>query len=112
MLVAVSAVLPAQPMIVQAKGTVELSAGNSIAANRYAINATKNREPVCGTLASNVVWTSDKIYVATCNLMVATGYTLTIQPGTIVQFQGSYILGVGGTLIADGIAGQPIRFEP
>ncbi len=99
-------------MIVQAKGTVELSAGNSIAANRYAINATKNREPVCGTLASNVVWTSDKIYVATCNLMVATGYTLTIQPGTIVQFQGSYILGVGGTLIADGIAGQPIRFEP
>ncbi len=39
------------------------------------------------------------------------GVTLTIQPGTVIKFNGGYNLNVGGTLIADGTAAQPIRFE-
>jgi len=67
-------------------------------------------EPFCGTVAQDMVWTNDKTYIIECDVGVAPGYTLTIQPGTTVRFNGMYDLNVGGTLIADGTAAQPIRF--
>lgn len=56
------------------------------------------------------MWTSDKRYIVQCDVGIAPGYTLTIQPGTEVRFAGNYNLNVGRTLIADGTAEQPIRF--
>lgn len=57
-----------------------------------------------------MVWTNDKTYILDCNVGIAPGYTLTIQAGTEVHFNGNYNLNVGGALIADGTAEQPIRF--
>ncbi len=59
-----------------------------------------------------LLWTNDKTYVATDNIFIDEGYTLTIQPGTRVQFAGNYTFTVMGTLIADGTEEQPIVFEP
>lgn len=76
------------------------------------ITTRSGDEPFCGTIAEDLVWTSDKRYIINCNVGVAPGYTLTIQAGTEVRFNGNYTLNVGGALIADGTAAQPIRFMP
>jgi subtilisin family serine protease/N-acetylneuraminic acid mutarotase len=66
-------------------------------------------EIVSGTITADETWTNDKRYIVTSNVGVAPGVTLTIEPGTEVRFDGNYSLNVGGTLIADGTAGEPIR---
>jgi parallel beta-helix repeat protein len=55
-------------------------------------------------------WTNDRIYVINKETGIPVGQTLTIEPGTVVRFEGRYSLYVGGTLIADGSADQPIHF--
>jgi subtilisin family serine protease len=62
-----------------------------------------------GTLTTQT-WTNDRIYIVDNNAGVAAGHTLTIEPGTVVRFDGNYSLSVAGTLIADGTEEQPIRF--
>ncbi len=78
----------------------------------FTITTRSGDEPFCGTIATDTLWTSDKTYIINCNVGVAPGYTLTIEPGTEIHFNGNYTLSVGGTLIADGTAAQPIRFMP
>lgn len=68
--------------------------------------------PVCGNIGKDTTWTRDRIYVVSCDLRVLAGYTLTIEPGTVVQFRGTYALTTSGTLIADGTQDRPILFEP
>ena len=67
-----------------------------------------------GTLTGDVTWDQDDLYVIHYNgITVAQGVTLTIAPGTRVEFDRytSYGgLNVHGTLIADGTAEQPITF--
>ncbi len=90
----------------------------SISANDGAYTATipltittrSGDEHFCGTVAEDMVWTNDKTYILDCNVGIAPGYTLTIQAGTEVHFNGNYNLNVGGALVADGTAPQPIRF--
>jgi subtilisin family serine protease/N-acetylneuraminic acid mutarotase len=73
---------------------------------------TRSSEEMISATITNSVWTRDKTYVVNSNVDVAAGYTLTIQPGTEVRLSGNYTLRVGGTLIADGTADQPIVFRP
>lgn len=77
----------------------------------FTVTTRSSLEPVAGTIASNTVWTSDKTYVVNADVGIAPGVTLTIEPGTVVQFDGNYELNVGGTLIADGGPDQPIVFR-
>lgn len=64
---------------------------------------------VGGTLSSDTTWTNDRVYIAN-NVIVDTGVTLTIQPGTVVKFNLDRAMVVKGALIADGTPESPIRF--
>ena len=65
---------------------------------------------VGGAISTNSVWTNDRIYHVTGNIVVNPGVTLTIQAGTLVKFDSAKLLAVRGTLIADGTPSQPILF--
>jgi hypothetical protein len=66
---------------------------------------------VCGNLIVDTTWTkANSPYMVTCGVLVASGVTLTIEPGVQVRFQGNYSLDIDGTLIARGTSADPIRF--
>jgi subtilisin family serine protease len=91
---------------------VTASGGAYMATLPFTITMRSSDEHFCGTIAENTTWTNDKTYILDCNVGIAPGYTLTIQAGTVVRVNGNWNLNVGGTLIADGTAAQPIRFMP
>ncbi len=92
--------------------SLELSADGGLYSTtvNFTITTRTSEEAVSGTIESDTTWTSDKTYKVTGNVGVPPDVTLTIQPGTVVQFAGNYSLNVGGTLVAQGTAGQPISF--
>ena len=55
-------------------------------------------------------WTNDRIYVINKETGVPVGETLTIEPGTVIRFDGDFSLHISGELIADGTVEQPILF--
>ena len=65
-----------------------------------------------GTISSNTTWTTAGIaYVFEKTETVATGVTLTVDPGVIVKFNGTFRqLIVNGTLYAVGTSGSRIYF--
>lgn len=70
-----------------------------------------------GAITSNETWTSDHIYELNGKVIVESGVTLTIEPGTIIKGQegtGSLasmlIVAKGGKINAIGTAQQPIIF--
>lgn len=68
---------------------------------------------VCGVVATNTTWTvANSPYVICANgVTVAAGVVLTVQPGVVVKFQsGGSMLVINGTLIAQGVSGQPVVF--
>jgi len=92
--------------------TVTANGGAYTVTLNFTITMRSSDEHFCGTIAENTTWTRDKTYILDCNVGIAPGYTLTIQSGTVVRINGNWSLNVGGTLIADGTATQPIRFMP
>ncbi len=65
-----------------------------------------------GTISSNTRWRGWKLYHVTGNLTIASGVTLTIEPGAVVKFDAGRSLTVAGgaTLDAQGTRAQPIVF--
>jgi subtilisin family serine protease/PKD repeat protein len=76
------------------------------------VTTASGEQAASGTIVTNTLWTSDRTYVVNGLLGIAPGYTLTIQAGTVVKINGNYTINVGGTLIADGTADQPVVFRP
>ncbi|MFH1634552.1 MAG: hypothetical protein ABIG63_11180, partial [Chloroflexota bacterium] len=64
----------------------------------------------CGTITGTTTWMSDTLYVAnSCDIVVPTGVTLTIQAGTAVKFGGAAsALIVQGNLVAQGSEANPV----
>ncbi len=58
----------------------------------------------------NTTWTSDKTYILNGTVIVGSGITLTIQPGTVVKGNSGKFMRIDGTLIAQGTEQSPITF--
>lgn len=65
---------------------------------------------VNGIISTNTTWNSDIVYI-TGDVTVAAGVYLTINPGTSIQFKGSYSLNINGILIANGQRDKMITFS-
>ena len=100
-------------------GSTDWTAGWS---NWDPINANYNTtfkpttQVVSGSIHANTTWTNDKIWKISGQVNVDSGYTLTIQPGTVIQGikntsnKAVLMITRGAKLIADGTAQQPILF--
>ncbi len=82
----------------------------------YNTSIKPTTQTVSGNISSNTTWTNDKIWKISGQVNIDSGYTLTIQPGTVVQGiknnsnRAVLIVRRGAKIIADGSAVQPIVF--
>ncbi len=86
--------------------------GNNNGNNNNSGNVVKS-----GGITSDETWTADKIYQLSGRVVVESGATLTIEPGTIIKAEGgreanasALIIARGGKIMANGTASQPIIF--
>ncbi len=75
------------------------------ALNAYSHNSIK----VSGQITENKTWSYDTVRI-TGDLLIRDSVTLTIEPGTRVEFQGNYTLEVWGRLLAVGTESEKILF--
>ena len=78
---------------------------------------TANIVDVTGAITENTTWTNDNIYVLNQKVVVNTGFTLTIQEGTIIKgtpgtgsLASALIVARGAKINAVGTADEPIIF--
>jgi hypothetical protein len=60
----------------------------------------------CGRISGNTTWSGT--HTLACNLSVASGATLTLDAGTVVQFSGAYYADIQGRVVANGTAASPV----
>ena len=65
---------------------------------------------VSGKLTKSQVWTTGNEYLVTSSVLVPSGLTLKIEPGTVVLFKSpEYYLKVDGKILCEGSEAQPIK---
>ncbi|HRU67821.1 MAG TPA: immunoglobulin domain-containing protein [Bacteroidia bacterium] len=63
----------------------------------------------CGLISENTIWDADTVKIS-CDVNIADGTTLTIEKGTVVEFQGLYKIEVQGRLLVKGTASENVIF--
>lgn len=78
---------------------------------------TPDPQSVSGEITANTTWTNDRIWVLNQKVVVKSGVTLTIQPGTIIKgktgsgsLSSALVIARGAKIMAEGTATQPIIF--
>ncbi|MBN1889244.1 MAG: right-handed parallel beta-helix repeat-containing protein [Thermoflexales bacterium] len=84
--------------------------GNNLSALSNSPSAAAS--PFCGTVLADTTWTqSASPYVLTCDVTIAEGVTVTVEPGVVLKFDNpDRRLDVNGTLLAVGTSVNPIVF--
>ena len=92
--------------------TLNLSAndGAYTVAMSLTVTTRSGLQPVGGLITADTVWTSDRTYIVNSDITVVPSVTLTIQPATMIRFNGFYRIDVRGQLVAIGTAANPIVF--
>jgi subtilisin family serine protease len=65
---------------------------------------------VGGLIDTNTTWTAGKEYLVTSSVIVTSGVTLTVEPGTTIRFGQDSFLSVNGALYVVGSPAAPIVF--
>lgn len=65
---------------------------------------------ISGVIDTNTVWTADNAYIVTGNILINSGVTLTIEPGTRVLFDSAKYIVIDGRLLAVGKSDNRIVF--
>jgi hypothetical protein len=80
-------------------------------------SCTYDDESVTGEVADGTVWSNDRIWYLEGKVVVPSGATLTIEPGTIIKGRqgqeaaaSALIVARGGMIMAEGTADAPIIF--
>lgn len=93
------------------KLTIEITCTESIQAIKQDVYVTvHNMVKIGGLIASDMTLTADKNYLVTSNLGIPEGVTLTIEPGTTIEFEINTGISSKGEVIANGMPGKMIRF--
>ncbi len=69
--------------------------------------------PVSGTIFTSTTWTADRRYVLSDFVGVASGATLTIEPGTVIyggDARATLFIQRGARIVADGTVRRPVVF--
>lgn len=97
--------------------TDPLASNFNIDANEEDGSCLYDDSVISGELTEDQTWISDRVYVLQGKVVVPSGVTLTIMPGTIIKgAQGqdtnasALIVARGGTINAEGTAEEPIIF--
>ena len=69
-----------------------------------------NRKKISGMIDKDMTLTADHVYYVNENLAILQGVTLTIEPGTRVEFAENMGLSSSGKLVANGTPEKPIIF--
>lgn len=85
--------------------TLTHKAGGETLTARFAVLGDDTIAVESNRLQSNTTWTAEKTWLVTGELTIASGVTLTIEPGTVVKFMpgAKLIVEAGGTCIAKGV---------
>ena len=89
---------------------------NYVGASLFSNISSGTRQPpvlyVGGTILSNETWGPGVTVVVTSSVTIASGVTVTVNPGVPVQFRSGFSLTVanGGTFLAAGTSNAPILF--
>jgi subtilisin family serine protease len=76
----------------------------------FTVTTASGIQQVSGVIPTDTTWTADIEYLVTGNILIPSGVTLTVEPGTMVRVQGGKSFRVDGNLVANGEADALIRF--
>src|ERR1043166_5216178 len=77
---------------------------------RAALGLLTSSVAVSGTLDANTVWHRGNVYKVLSDVFVPAGITLTIDAGTVINFEPGRLLSVGGMLVSEGTVADPVVF--